>query len=184
MDPNNSSKTLSLLNKSLVIHHNLLVCVLSVCCFTDPLCEWHCCGQKSGLVGPMEPVLCLVCISPPVCIQWAATWWSAGRSACRCTSRVVRLVRDSHHCHMTLAGGFRCYGDISFFLHQGWLVIWVKVILLPRSLRSPPRLGNAPPSDILTVDTLPHTLPTDRFARHTVLGSSYFLLLSRLLRNC
>lgn len=68
-----------------------------------------------------------------VSTQRVATWWGAGRSACRCTAWALRLLRDRHQCHMTLAGGFRCHGDISFFLHQGWLVIWVKVILLPPS---------------------------------------------------
>lgn len=66
---------------------------------------------------------------------WVVAWCSAGHSACRCTAWALRLLRDQFH--MTLAGGFRCHGDVSFFLHQGWLVIWVKVIPLPRSILLP-----------------------------------------------
>lgn len=93
--------------------------------------------------------------------------------------------------HDTLAGGFRFHRNISFFLHRVWLVIWVKVILLPRSLSpslpslySPPRLAkNTPPSDKVTVSTLSHTLPTEDFIPHTLLWSNYFLLFLKLWRN-
>lgn len=108
-----------------------------------------------------------------VSAQRAATWWGAGGSACRCTAWAIRLLRDQFH--MTLAGGFRCHGDISFFLHQGWLVIWVKVILLPPSLYSPPRLGH----QIKWQLTHSRTHRSQSFLTH----SGYFLPLFRLLRN-
>lgn len=148
----------------------------------------------SSHLGPVEPIVPRLCLDKALCFptmgrgrRYAFSEQQHGevqcRSACRCNPWAIRLLRDSHHCHMTLAGGFRCHGDISFFLHQGWLVIWVKVILLPPSLYSPPRLGITPPSDKVTVNTLLHTSPTDKYAPHTVLRSSYFLLLFRLLRN-
>lgn len=101
-------------------------------------CVW----LRSDIFPPLERMA--------VSTEWVTTWCGAVRLTCRCTAWALRLLRHKRQFHMTLAGGFRCHGDISFFLHQGWLVIWVKVILLPPSLYSP-RLGkNMPPSDKVT----------------------------------
>lgn len=159
--------------------------------------------SMSADLWPAEPAVPSLCLAGTWYLAAAGgEWWLAlgerQHGVVQAAQRAgaqrepSRLLRDQHQFHMThwLVVSVTMETFPSSCI-RGWLVIWVKVILLPpslppalpHSLSSPPRLSrHTLPSDKMTV-TLPLTSPTDKFIPRAVLWSNYFLLQLKLLRN-